>query len=77
MGRTFKHNEKAVHQGGHKWVFTSTIPQKWGATVNFVCENPGCPTTLSLPVKPDEDSMLGNYCVNRHMLVEVKDEQED
>lgn len=60
MGRTFKKDLSLVREA-HRWKTSGLVEYEWGASVRFYCENPGCPTTMCIPVRPEEHS-FGGIC---------------
>jgi len=72
MGRSWEYDERLIRPE-HKWVFSSAEQTEWGASVTFYCANPGCPTTLSVPCKPEDD--FGGVCFNASRGVEITDRE--
>jgi hypothetical protein len=57
----------------HKWVLSEAYPQEWGATVSFYCDNPGCPTTLSIPCIIEESGIGNGLCFDRDLAIQLTD----
>lgn len=68
MGRTFKPDPKLTRPE-HKWEFVDATKYPWGISAMFRCTNPGCITTIYLPLKPDPTH--GGICFDRDSAIQI------
>lgn len=71
-GATWETDPKFIRQK-HAWKLNHVRPQEWGATVVFVCANAGCPTSVSVPVRPGET--LSGICLDRDAAKQLTDRE--
>jgi hypothetical protein len=71
VGRTFN-NVKPEHlREKHDWIFRYISEFDWGVSVTFGCKNPGCPTTISLPLNIEEELGAG-VCLNVYAAIQAE-----
>jgi hypothetical protein len=73
-GKSWK-PDPALTRESHRWRFRSAKPQEWGATVTFYCENSGCSTVYSVPVRPDQDAIPAGICFDTSRAVLLTDRE--